>query len=902
MSGEIKLKIDGKVCLGIKGETILEVARRNEIWIPTLCYDERLEPYGACRLCLVEVKGARGFLPSCTTEINDGMEVRTSTKRIESIRRTIIELLLSDHPEDCMTCESAGLCVLQDLAYRYGVRKSPYAGGSHKYEILNGNPLIERDPNKCVLCGRCVRICEDVVGAGVYGFVRRGFDAIVSTPYERSLLDSPCLFCGQCVSACPVGALTSKISKGKGRLWDVKKTDTICPYCGVGCTITLWVKENRIVNVTAPVGKGVNKGNLCVKGRFGYQFVNSPDRLKSPLIRQKDGSFMRVGWKTAVSYVAENLSRIRDKYGPDSIAGLASARCTNEENYIFQKFMRAAIGTNNIDHCARLCHSPSVAGLAQTFGSGAMTNSIEDLALADVTFIIGSNTTETHPVISMELIRAVNAGKKKLIVADPRNIMISKFAEIVMNHKPGTDVALLNGMMHWIIKKNLHDMDFIRERTEGFDELKRHLRDYAPKKVEKITGVPEEDIKKAAEMFATATRANIVYSMGITQHTTGTENVMSISNLAMLTGNIGKPGTGVNPLRGQNNVQGACDMGALPDVYSGYQKVTDDAARRMMEEAWGVALPEKPGLKVTEMVDAALRGEIRAIYVMGENPLITDPDLTHSRKAFKNLEFLVVQDIFMTETAEFADVVLPSASFAEKDGTYTNTERRVQRIRKAIEPPGEARPDWEIICEVSSLLGYRMAYSTVYDITREVARLTPSYRGITPDSIAGAACGIQWPCTEEDHPGTPILHVGKFSRGKGKFVAVDYKPPAEVPTKKYPLVLTTGRILTHYHAGSMTRRCPPLEEIAPEALAEIHETDAAAYGICDGDIVEISTRRGSIEVKAKVTERANPGVIFIPFHYAEAPVNLLTPSAFDPVCKIPEYKVSAVKVKKKKYR
>ncbi len=529
-----------------------------------------------------------------------------------------------------------------------------------------------------------------------------------------------------------------------------------------------------------------------------------------------------------------------------------------------------------------------------------MTNSIEDIGLADVTFIIGSNTTEAHPVISMELIKAVKAGRKKLIVADPRNIMISSFAEIVLNQKPGTDVALLNGMMHWILKKKLHNEDFIAERTEGFDEFKKSLAAYSPEKVEKITGVPKEDIKRAAEMFASAPRANIIYAMGITQHTTGTDNVMAVANLAMLTGNIGRPGTGVNPLRGQNNVQGACDMGALPDVYSGYQKVTDDAARRMMEEAWGVPLPAKPGLKVTEMVDAALRGDIKAIYVMGENPVITDSDLNHSIKAFQSLEFLVVQDIFMTETAEFADVVLPSASFAEKEGTFTNTERRVQRIHKAIEPPGEARPDWEIISEVSSALGYKMSYSTVYDISREISKVTPSYRGITPNAIAGAACGIQWPCPEEDHPGTPILHVGKFTRGKGKFMPVHYKPPHESPTKDYPLVLTTGRILTHYHAGSMTRRCPPLEEIAPEALAEFHESDAAAYGIGEGDIVEIATRRGKIEVRATISERANPGVVFVPFHYAETPVNVLTPSALDPVCKIPEFKVSAIKVKAKK--
>jgi len=896
MAEKIDLIIDGNKYEARRGQTVLEVAQENNVWIPTLCYDPRIKPYGACRLCLVEVKGARGLMPACTTEVTPGMVVRTENERINSIRRTIIELILSDHPSDCMTCESTGQCTLQDLAYRYGVKESSFKGEAHSYKVLNGNPLIERDPNKCVLCGRCVRICEEVVGAGVYGFIKRGFDAIVGTPYEKSLEESPCLFCGQCVSACPVGALTSKIAIRAGRPWELEQTETICPYCGVGCKITLWTKENRVVKVTAPVGRGVNKGNLCVKGRFGYQFINSPERLTQPLIRGKDGKLRKSTWSRAIKEVASRLNAIKNKYGSDSIAGLSSARCTNEENYLFQKFMRACVGTNNVDHCARLCHSSTVAGLATTFGSGAMTNSITDIADADVTLIIGSNTSETHPVISMEIIRAVNYGRKKVIVADPRNIMMTQFAQIVLNHKPGTDVALLNGMMNWIVRKGLHDKEFIRSRTENFDELRKCLSKYTPEYAEKITGVPAKDIKAAAELFARAERANILYAMGITQHTTGVDNVISVANLAMLTGNIGRPGTGVNPLRGQNNVQGACDMGALPDVFSGYRKVEEENVRLEMENSWGTKLNAKPGLKAPEMIDGAIKGKIKAMYVMGENPMVSDPDLKHAKKGFEKLDFLVVQDIFLTETAQLADVVLPGLLFAEKDGTFTNTDRRVQRVRKAIEGPGQARDDWEIISDISNAMGYSMDYESVEDINKEICLLTPSYRGITFEALEKNDSGIQWPCPEEGHPGTPILHVEKFTRGKGRFMPVEYKEPAEKPNREYPLILTTGRILTQYHTGSMTRRCEPLNKIAPSAFAEFSYEDASRLGIDEGDQVELVTRRGKLKVTAMVTEKANPGVVFMPFHFAETPANLLTGHELDPVCKIPEYKVSAVKV------
>ena len=526
-----------------------------------------------------------------------------------------------------------------------------------------------------------------------------------------------------------------------------------------------------------------------------------------------------------------------------------------------------------------------------------MTNSIADIGLADVTIIIGSNTSEAHPIISMEVIKSVKAGRTRLIVIDPRNIMMTQFAEIVLNQRPGTDVAVLNGMMNWIIKRGLYDKKFVKERTEGFEALKTAVEKYTPEYAEEISGVPAAKLKKAAELYAGAQAANILYAMGITQHTSGTDNVMAVADLSMLCGNLGIPGGGVNPLRGQNNVQGACDMGALPEVYSGYQRIDNEDARRRMEYAWGVALPDKPGLKATEMADAASRGEIKALYIMGENPMVSDPDLKHARAAFKKLDFLVVQDIFLTETAELADVVLPGLTFAEKNGTYTNTERRVQSVRKAVEGPGDARGDWRIIRDIARAMGYPMKCKDVLEIDMEISAVTGSYGGVPWENLD--ACGIQWPCPEPGHPGTPILHTCEFSRGRGRFIPVEFREPAEKPNREYPLTLTTGRILTHYHTGSMTRRCAPLEHLAPRAEAEFSLEDALKYGISDGDKVELSTRRGKVKVAARVTERMTPGVVFLPFHYAESPANMLTSDALDPVCKIPEFKVSAVKVKKK---
>jgi formate dehydrogenase alpha subunit len=673
------------------------------------------------------------------------------------------------------------------------------------------------------------------------------------------------------------------------------KVPTICPYCGCGCGLYLHVDKGTIVGVSPSRNHPVNRGSLCVKGWNCYEFVQHPDRLKYPLIR-KNGSFKRASWDEALNYITKRLTEIKKASGPDSIGILSSAKCTNEENYLMMKFARAVIGTNNIDHCARLCHSSTLGGLAKAFGSGAMTNSISEIIHAKVLFVIGSNTTEQHPMIAMHMLDAVDRGAI-LIVADPRRNMIAELAHIHLKHRSGTDVALLNSMMNVIINEGLVDIAFVKRRTENFDEFEGVIRRYPPEIGESITGVPAEDIRKVARMYAAENRAMLFFSMGITQHTTGVDNVRACANLAMLTAHVGHAITGLNPLRGQNNVQGSCDMGALPEVYSGYQSVEDAMVRKKFEVAWKTSLPQKRGLTLMEMLDAALKNKLKAMYIMGENPIISDPDASHTVEALKKLKLLVVQDIFMSETAKLAHVVLPAVSFAEKEGTFTNTERRVQKIRKAIEPVGEARPDWEIICELSKRMGYNMDYKAPFEIMEEIALLTPSYRGILHHRL-DKGFGLQWPCEDVNHPGTAFLHRKKFARGLGSFIPVHYIPPDEQVDKKYPFILTTGRSYFQYHTGTMTRRTTTLEREQPECTVEINIEDAKRLGIKNRTKVRVSTRRGSIEAIADVTDKTMQGTIFIPFHFQEASANLLTNPALDPYAKIPEYKVCAARVER----
>ena len=891
----MNLTIDGRQVAAEPGTTILQAARTAGIDIPTLCQDDRLEPFAACRLCLVEVEAARAPLVACGTAVQDGMVVTTETDELAEQRRMLLDLLLSDHRNDCIVCDQAGGCRLQEMAYRYNVSATSYIGVVREYPPRDDTPFIAYDPGKCILCGRCVAICQEVQGCEVLDFAERGFDSLITTSFGRSMVETDCEMCGNCVSACPTGALQDKLSRQQCRIWDARAVRTVCPFCGCGCTIDLQVKDGRVVQVTSPVGVGAGEGNLCVKGRYGFQFIGHPERLTQPLVR-RGGELEPATWDEALDLVAERFGAIKAEHGADALAGFSSARCTNEDNYVFQKLVRAVWGTQNVDHCARLCHSSTVTGLRQSLGSGAMTNSFKDLEDAEAILIIGSNTSEAHPIGALHIKKALRRGAK-LIVVDPRRIDMARRADVHLQLLPGTNVAVLNGLMNIILQEGMADDEFIAARTEGFDELPEVLAAYTPELVEDISGVPADKLREAARLFGAAAKGAIFYSMGITQHSHGTEHVLACSNLALLTGNLGRAGVGVNPLRGQNNVQGACDMGALPNVYTGYQSVGDPAAQSRFNEAWGVTLPDRPGLTVTEAVDAMHAGTLKGLYVMGENPMLSDPDQSHVEEALRGLDFLVVQDIFLSETARLADVVLPAASFAEKDGTFTNTERKVQRVRAAVPSPGEARPDWAIIAGLARRMGAGGGwnYRDSADIMAEIRALTPSYAGISYERL-DAEGGLCWPCPDESHPGTPILHIGEFTRGKGKFFPIAYQPPAEVADEEYPFTLTTGRMLEHYHTGTMTRRSDGLNELVPTGFVEVHPDDAGRLGIADGAQVGVETRRGVISIPANVTARVRPGTVFVPFHFWESPANRLTNTARDPLAKIPELKVCACRV------
>ncbi|NWF77990.1 MAG: formate dehydrogenase subunit alpha [Chloroflexi bacterium] len=899
----IKLTVNGRQVIVKKGATVLEAALDAGIYIPTLCYDADLKPYGGCRLCVVEIEGMRGLVSSCTTPATEGMVVRTETPKVNQSRRITMELISANHHGDCLACAQNQDCELLKVARYLGIEQQRVDRLRKSTQVLpvdDSHPAFIRDLNKCILCAKCVRACHEIVCHDAIDIAFRGNSARIATFGDKPIVESVCKSCGECVARCPTGALVPKWEK-----LPVTEVKTICPYCGVGCSLYLGIRDNKVVSVRGDPQGPANRGSLCVKGRWGYDFLSHPERLTTPLIRLpgvarqagQDGKvqeiFREASWDEALELAAKRLLELKQNYGPDSIAGLSSAKCTNEDNYVIQKFVRAVIGTNNIDHCARLCHASTVVGGIAAFGQGAMSNSYSDFEKTELFFIIGSNTTECHPIIGSLIKRRVRFDGAKLIVAEPRSIELGEYATIVLSHKPGTDVALINGLMHVIIRDGLEDKEFIRERTEGFEEMCQVVERYTPELVEAITGVSKAAIEAAAHLFGKANSACVLYGMGITQHTTGTDNVKSVANLLLLTGNIGREGTGFSPLRGQNNVQGSCDMGALPNVYPGYQRVNDAAVKAKFETAWGCQLSDRPGLMVTELADAILKGDIKGLYVMGENPVLSEPNLEHFWQALEKIEFLIVQDIFLSETAWMADIVLPGAAFAEKDGTFTNTERRVQRVRQAILPPGEARPDWEIICALAERMGKHLGYRDTSQIMEEIASLTPIYGGIRFDRLDRD--GLQWPCPHISHPGTPFLYREGFARGRGKFHAVDYIPPAESISKKYPLVLTTGRILEHWHTGTMSRRANVLNELRPSGVVEMHPTDAARLGLVEGDLVVVTSKRGRLKAPVHITEKSPPGLVFIPFHWREAPANILTNDALDPLAKIPEYKVSAVK-------
>jgi formate dehydrogenase alpha subunit len=912
---EIRLTIDDREVVVPEGATVLDAARKAGSYVPALCDHPDLKPIGSCKLCIVSVKGLDYYPTACDTKAEEGMVVETRTEELQEMRRSTLEMLLAltNHPTSCLFCERKNEC--SDL--RECMRKFPVTVGCKycpkneecelqeavqfvgleniRYEISFKNrpilrePFFDRNYNLCILCGRCVRTCQEVRGVGVLSsnpdFHRMHWIG------PESLQESDCKFCGACVDACPTGALYGRSDKW---MRPDKTVATICPYCGVGCRLELRVKEDQIISIHPNRESPVNRGQACVKGRFGLEeIVHHPDRLTTPLIR-RNGRLEEASWEEALDLVAKRFTEIKNKYGPNSLAAFSSSRCTNEENYLVQKLARAAFGTNNVDNCARVCHAPSVTGLAACFGSGAATNSFDQIEDADVLFVIGSNTTEAHPIVSLKMIKAASKGAK-IIVADPRKIELVGLATVWLNLKPGTNIALLNGMMNVILREGLEDRDFIAGRTEGFEKMQKVVMEYPPDRAAKITGVSEEDIIKAARLYAKAEKAMIIYSLGMTEHITGTANVMSLGNLAMLTGNVGRQSTGVMPLRGQNNVQGACDMGALPNVYVGYQPVADPNIQSKFEETWKVKLSATPGQTSTQILEGVKERGIRGLYILGEDAAQTDPDTNRVRASLKALDFLVVQEIFPTETTNYADVILPAASFAECDGTFTNGERRIQRVRKAI-PAICGQENWQTICLIAQKMGYPMKYNHPSEIMDEIASLAPMFAGVSFARLGSG--GLQWPIPSKEHPGTETLHVGCFSCGLGKFNAVEHKYPAEQTDSDYPLILTTGRRREHYNCGSMTRRSRGIMYVWPEETIEISPADAKELGVEDGETVLVRSRRGEVRTKARVTDKSSRGVAFMSFHYQDVLTNLLTNAALDPQAKTPEYKACAIKIEK----
>ncbi len=895
----IAITINGDRYEAAEGSTILDIARKNGIAIPTLCFLKGVSDIGSCRMCMVECQGYRMLLAACRTKAKDGMVIRTESERLNEYRREMLKLILSNHRLDCMSCSANGACELQTLCNRYDVKCADHPGNrahiDNKLPILEDNPFISYDPSKCIHCQRCINVCHRIACNNTMKSERLGVFHIVDAPFGEGYRESGCESCGNCASVCPTGALTLK-KESTYRNWEVKKVLTTCPHCATGCQLYLVVKDNKIVNVE-PADGPANHKRLCVKGRSGsFEFLHSKDRLLRPLIKDRStGEFRETSWDEAISYTAKRFLEIKENYGSESLAGFACSRSANEDIYMVQKMVRTCFGTNNTDNCARVCHSATVTGLAKTLGSGAMTNPIYDITHdVDCILLVGSNPEEAHPVVGMQIRRAVKDGTR-LIVVDPRDIGLSRQADIHLKLRPGTNVAFANGMMNVMIREDLIDHDYIRENAEGFEELKAVVDKYTPEKVGEICHIDPHKLIEAARMYASAKKAPIIYCLGVTEHSTGTEGVMSMSNMAVLCGKIGRSGCGVNPLRGQNNVQGACDMGAQPTDYPGYQKVDKEEVRRKFEKAWGVDLNPNPGLKATEVFPAAIEGKIKGLYICGEDPVVSDPDTHHIIKALESLDFLVVQDLFMTKTAEYADVILPGISYAEKEGTFTNTERRVQRIRKAVTLEGHMRPDTDILIDLMNAMGYKQPYLTPERIMDEIASVTPSYHGISHERL-DAGESLQWPCPDKGHPGTPIMHVGHPARGKAYLYPAEYKESQELPDEEYPFVLMTGRILYHYNAASMTARTPGLMDLSGEGFIEVNYRDADRLGIANGEKIRVRSRRGSITASARVGRKVSEGETWMPFHFPDSPVNVITNGALDEFARIPEYKVCAVQL------
>jgi formate dehydrogenase major subunit len=898
----VTLTIDDREVVVPAGTSVLRAAALAGIAIPKLCATDQLEAFGSCRLCLVQIAGMKGMPASCTTPVAEGMKVATENKAIADVRRGVMELYISDHPLDCLTCPANGHCELQDMAGVVGLREVRYGyeGANHlKAEKDTSNPYFTFDPSKCIVCSRCVRACDEQQGTFALTIQARGFESKVSASQDDPFMDSECVSCGACVQACPTATLTenSVIEKGQAE----HSVITTCAYCGVGCSFRAEMKGEEIVRMVPNKDGHANHGHSCVKGRFAIGYATHPDRIVKPMIRAKiSDPWREVSWEEAIGYAAGELKRIQAKYGRDSIGGITSSRCTNEETYLVQKLVRAGFGNNNVDTCARVCHSPTGYGLKNTMGESAGTQAFDSVMQADVIFVIGANPTDGHPVFASQMKRRLRQGAR-LIVADPRRIDLVHTPHIEADYhlplRPGTNVGFINSIGHVVVTEGLVKEDFVRERCEwdSFEKWRALVGDpkYSPEAMESVTGVPAAAVRGAARLYATGGNGAIYYGLGVTEHSQGSTMVMGIANLAMATGNIGREGVGVNPLRGQNNVQGSCDMGSFPHEFTAYRHVSDDAVRHSFEAAWGVPLRAEPGLRIPNMFEAALDGDFKALYIEGEDIGQSDPNTQHVTAALSAMECIIVQDLFLNETAKFAHVFLPGSTFLEKDGTFINAERRCSRVRRVMKPKN-GYADWEITQLLSNAVGFPMNYRHASEIMDEIARLTPTMSGISFDLLDRLG-SVQWPCNAERPEGTPTMHVGTFVRGKGKFLLTEYVPTNERVNVKYPLILTTGRILSQYNVGAQTRRTPNVQWHDEDRL-EIHPHDAEERGVAEGDWVGIASRAGETVMRAQVTDRVQPGVVYCTFHFPDSGANVITTENSDWATNCPEYKVTAVEV------
>jgi len=896
----VTLSIDDREILVPEGTSVMRAAALAGVAIPKLCATDQLDAFGSCRMCLVQIEGMKGLPASCTTPVAQGMKVTTQNKQLADVRRGVMELYISDHPLDCLTCPANGHCELQDMAGVVGLREVRYGyeGANHlKAEKDESNPYFTFDPSKCIVCSRCVRACDEVQGTLALTIQARGFDSKVSASQDNPFMDSECVSCGACVQACPTATLSEKtlIEKGQAEHSAV----TTCAYCGVGCSFRAEMQGEEVVRMVPNKDGHANHGHSCVKGRFAIGYATHPDRIIKPMIRAKiSDPWQEVSWEEAIAHAASELKRIQTKYGRDSIGGITSSRCTNEETYLVQKLVRAGFGNNNVDTCARVCHSPTGYGLKNTLGESAGTQDFDSVMSADVILVIGANPTDGHPVFASQMKRRLRQGAK-LIVADPRRIDLVRTPHIAadfhLSLRPGTNVALINSLAHVVVTEGLVKEDFVRERCEvdSFEKWRAFVADpkNSPEAMESVTGVPAESVRGAARLYAKAGNGAIYYGLGVTEHSQGSTMVMGIANLAMATGNLGREGVGVNPLRGQNNVQGSCDMGSFPHEFTGYRHVADDAVRHSFEAAWGVGLLSEPGLRIPNMFEAALDGEFKGLYIEGEDIAQSDPNTQHVTAALSAMECIIVQDLFLNESAKFAHVFLPGSSFLEKDGTFTNAERRISRVRRVMKPK-TGYADWEVTQLLSNAVGFPMNYTHPSQIMDEIAKLTPTFAGVSFELIDRLG-SVQWPCNAQHPEGTPTMHVGTFVRGKGKFLVTEYVPTREKVNAKYPLILTTGRILSQYNVGAQTRRTANVQW-HDEDRVEMHPHDAEQRGIIDGDWVGIASRAGETVLRARVTDRVQPGVVYTTFHFPESGANVITTENSDWATNCPEYKVTAV--------